>query len=425
MKIGIQTWGSTGDINPFLALAAGLAAAGHEVTLAITGTERRDFTAIGASLGFSVIEAGHVGDSVETLNASGKVLFATKDPLKQMRMIFDELFEPNAEAMYAVAQQLCADHELIIGHFIHHPLHLAAEQAGRPYLTVSLHHGTIPTRFTAPHPLPNLGQPINPWLWRLVEGAINHFLLSRVNGFRRRHGGAPLPSIRDAWESPLCNLIAVSRELCTPQPDWDDNQQVCGFFALPEAATDWQLPATLQHFLDAGEAPVYITFGSMMGLPEASAELDGMIALWSAAVKQAGCRAIIQTHWSEATAVPEDPHIHRLESAPHDRIFPHCAAIVHHGGAGTTQSATRAGCPSIVVAHIADQFFWGEQLRRLGIAPPVIKRQRLTSKRLAKAIRQVLDAPAMKQQAEIIGQRMRAENGVGSAVEIIEKRFGR
>lgn len=420
MKIGIQTWGSTGDINPFLALAAGLAAAGHQVTLAITATERRDYTALGEQLGFRVIEAGHVGESVEALNASGKVLFATRDPLKQMRMIFDELFSPNAEEMYGIARQLCADNELIIGHFIHHPLHLAAEQAGRPYVTVSLHHGTIPTRFAAPHPLPNLGSQLNPWLWRLTEGIINHFLLSRVNSFRTGHDGAPLASIRDVWESQLCNLIAVSHKLCPLQPDWGGNQHVCGFFNLPEAASSWQPPASLEQFLGAGDAPIYITFGSMMGLPEASPELDEMIALWSEAVKDAGCRAIIQTHWQHAPPVAEDDAIYRIESAAHERIFPRCAAVVHHGGAGTTQSATRAGCPSIVVAHIADQFFWGDQLRRLGIAPPVINRQRLTAKRLAKAIRQVLDEPGMKQRAERVGQAMAAENGVAKAVAIIE-----
>ncbi len=420
MKIGIQTWGSTGDVNPFIALAAGLAAAGHEVTLAITGTERREYAEIGERLGFRVVQAGFVGASVEALNSIGKRLFAMRDPLAQMRMIFNEMFDPGAEAMLAAARKLCVENELVIGHFICHPLHLAAELSGTPHFTVSLHHGAIPTRFTAPHPLPNFGPWLNPWSWKLVGKLIDRVSLPSANHLRAAYGAAPLRSIRSAWESPLCNLIAVSRELCPPYPDWGENQRVCGFFDLPEAASDWQPSHELVAFLKAGEPPVYISFGSMMGLPQSSEELDETIALWCEAVKLAGCRAIIQTHWSEAKPVDEDAHIFRLESAAHARIFPHCAAVVHHGGAGTTQSATRAGCPSVVVAHIADQFFWGDQLHRLGLAPKPLLRKRLTAAKLARALREVLDSPGMRSRAAEIGARLVGENGVAEAVRVIE-----
>ncbi len=418
-RIAIQTWGSTGDVNPFIALAAGLAKAGHQVTLAITSTERTDYSEQGKRLGFEVQQVGYIGRDVPSLNQFGKELFAEKNPLRQMRMIFDDMFTPGAEAMYQAARKLCKDHELIIGHFIAHPVQLAAEQAGRPYITVSLHHGTIPGAYTAPYPLPNLGRWLNPWLWRLVEATINRIALPSVNAFRARYDAPAVSSIRRVWESPLCNLIAVSPQLCRPQPDWQENQKVCGFFNLPDSAKDWQPPEQLAAFLAAGSAPVYITFGSMMGLAQPGEELDATIRLWLAAVKQAGCRAIIQTHWHAASAIEEDRDIYRIESAVHTAVFPLCAAVVHHGGAGTTQTAMLCGCPSVVVAHIADQFFWGDQLRLLGIAPRFIKRHQLTVHRLAKALRQVLRQPAMKTRAEEVGKALRAENGVDRAVAFI------
>lgn len=419
MKIGIQTWGSTGDTNPFIALAAGLARAGHEVTLAITCIDRRDFKPLGSQLGFRVNQS-HIGESVERLNAIGKQVFTIRDPLKQMRLIYNELFIPHETEMYEVSQKLCTENELLIGHFIHHPLHLAAELAGKPYMTVSLHHGTIPTQNSAPHPLPDLGTWLNPWLWKITEAIINTIILPTVNGFRGRHRAPPVSSIRDVWESPLCNLIAVSRQLAEPQPDWGENQQVCGFFNLPDAAQEWQVPDDLQTFLDTGPAPIYITFGSMMGLPEASEDLDETITLWSEAVRQAGCRAIIQTHWGHASPFPESDNIFRIESAAHSRIFPHCAAVMHHGGAGTTQSSLLAGCPSIVVAHIADQFFWGNELYCHGVAAKPLKRQSVTPAKLAHAIREVLASPQMKVKSETMGKAMRDENGVENAVHIIE-----
>ena len=141
-------------------------------------------------------------------------------------------------------------------------------------------------------------------------------------------------------------------------------------------------------------------------------------------VKLAGCRAIVQSHWEVAAAMPEDARIYRLTSAPHAQIYPRCAAIVHHGGAGTTQTSLLCGRPSVVVAHATDQFFWGDKLRRLGVAPAVIKRRKATPAKIAAAIRTVLGTPAMRSTAEAAGRRLQAENGVAAAVRSIEQRFG-
>lgn len=418
MRIAIQTWGSTGDTNPFIALAAALSKAGHDVTLAVATTDRKDFAAIGKQHGFKVAAVEYLGESVTELNNIGKRTFTIQDPLQQLSSILEELFNPYADRMYATAQALCATHDLMIGHFIHHVAHLAAEQAGIPYLTVALNHGLIKSKFSAPHPLPNLGPWFNPWSWRLLDVLLDRTMLPIINEFRASHGGSAVASTRSVWESPLGNLVSISPLLSKPQPDWGSNQNSCGFLNLPPGAHSAKLSDETRAFLDAGEPPVYFTYGSMMGLPEPSAELEDAIHAWEKAVSLTGCRAIMQTHWGMAQHIPQSRNIHCIETADHALLFPHCAAVVHHGGAGTTQSSLLAGRPSVIVAHIVDQHLFGAELYRMGAAARPIKRKAASAERLAQAIHQVLKKE-IKQNAVAAGNIMREEKGTEAAVRHI------
>ena len=421
MKIGIQTWGSTGDVHPLAALAGGLAGAGHEVTVAITGTERTDYGSMARRLGITIVEAGHIGEDAEQLNAIGSRIFAERDPMKQFRIMNDELFEPCVDAMYEAACGLAVENELLIGHFLCHPAQLAAERAALPYLTVTLNPSAIPSRHVAPNPFPNLGGLLNGLLWRLAGGMLDRALLPSVNRLRGDEGAPPLNDYRQAWESPVANLIAVSPQLAGRLPDWEARQHLCGFFELPDERAGWSMPEGLTEFLRAGPPPIYLTFGSMLGAPRPSAELEAGSRLLVEAVRAAGCRAVVHSHWEHVNGVAKDDAIYRIGRAPHQRIFPHCAAVLHHGGAGTTHTALRAGRPSIVVPHLLDQFYWGERLRRLGVAPPMIKRDQATVKRIAGAIRRVLDDPEMTRRAEAIAGRMAEGDGVRRAVRVIEE----
>jgi len=423
VKIAIQTWGSTGDTNPFISLAAALAKGGHDVSLALATTDRKDFTAIGKKYGFNIAAVDRLGETITELNNIGRRAFAIRDPLQQLSSICQELFNPYAERMYATAQELCAKHDLVIGHFIHHVVHLAAEQAGKPYLTVSLNHGLIKSKFSAPHPIPNLGRWINPWSWRLLDALVDRTMLPIINDFRTSHGAAEAASTRSVWESPLGNLVAVSPLLCRPQPDWGSNQKICGFLNLPPVAGTESLPKETLDFLAAGDPPVYFTYGSMMGLPEPSDELEESIRIWEKAVALAGCRAIMQTHWGMAQYCPQDGNIHCIEYADHALLFPHCAAVVHHGGAGTTQSALLAGCPSVIVSHIVDQHLFGAELLRLGVAAKPIRQETANPEKIAKAIRQVM-RKEIKQNAIAAGNILRQEKGAETARRHIEQIMG-
>ena len=190
---------------------------------------------------------------------------------------------------------------------------------------------------------------------------------------------------------------------------------ICGYwFTAPETA--WSPPAALVDFLSSGPAPIYVGFGSMVG---SNPEQTQKTVL--GAIRRAGVRAIVASGWGgiQHTALPDN--VFPIESIPHEWLFPRVAAAVHHGGAGTTAAALRAGIPSIVVPYFYDQRFWGERLHGLGVAPRPIPQSSLTSDDLAAAVRFVLDSPDMAVRSQDIAARIAREKGVDVAVEAVER----
>lgn len=419
-RIALQTWGSDGDIHPFIALAGALAARGHEVALAVTSAERKSYRSYADRLGFRLIEVGHaIGDDAE-MHALVTKMHRLRDPLAQAAFIFDALLAPGIPAIHRAAQSLCAEHDLMIGHFILHPVHGAAEQAGTPYLTLTLNHSAIPTRSSPPVGLPDLGPGLNRLGWALAMTLLERLLRPRINRWRQGCGLPPVDSFRTVWESPNGNLIAVSPQLCPERADWAARQQVCGFFPPPEVSQNGTLPPDLEAFLAAGPAPVYFTFGSMLAVPQDRETLVDSVRLMVEAAAIAGCRAIVQAPWSRIDGIDVGPAVFRVERAPHRQVFPRCLAVVHHGGAGTTQTSLLCGKPSVVVAHIVDQYFWGRELARAGVAPRLIERRGASAKKLGAALRKVIESPAMQEKARVLGRELANEDGLARAVALVE-----
>ena len=414
MKIGIQTWGSEGDVRPLLALAAGLRAAGHDVTLVVTHITNNDYADLGAEFGVSVRQAGHLSADVAKL--AGDVLAGETYILDQVKIILRDLFAPAAEDMLSEAKRLCRENELVIGHFLVHPLKTAAELSGTPHVSVFL-APLIPSSACPPPGAPHLGAGMNSLLWKIGSALTNRMFLPPINAMRRAEGlPAVRSAMRDVFLSRRLNLVATSPSLFPPPPDWDKTIQLCGAFHLPELRSQSSLTGPLLRFLDAGPPPVYMTFGSMSLGDPVVAETVSMLA---EAARLAQCRAVIQMEGKVSGAGAEHPDILFIDRAEHRLVFPRCAAVVHHGGAGTTHAASREGCPSIVVEHVTDQAFWGGVLYRAGIAPPMLHRRTVTARTLARAITTVLGSTAMQVRAAAIGERMRGENGVERAVSMV------
>lgn len=209
MRIGLQAWGSEGDIRPVIA-------------------------------------------DPEELTRIGLRIAAASNPLLQGKIITDELFTPVSSQLYDAACDLCDRCDIVVGHFVVYQLHAAAEQRRRPCASVMFAPHLVPSRDTRPQGLPRLGAWGNVLGWTLARFALNRLMLSDVNRFRMRVGVTPVGDVMcDAWMSHQLNLIGVSPTLCPPRRDWPAFHRVCGFLALP--ATDREtVPVEVEAFLDGG-----------------------------------------------------------------------------------------------------------------------------------------------------------------------------
>ncbi|MFZ6848766.1 glycosyltransferase [Undibacterium sp. RuRC25W] len=423
MKIGMQTWGSHGDIRPFLALAEGLQAAGHEVTLVITCFDSESYANVASEHGVRIQLVASPVIAVEEGERIAEMVYRTRDPMKQVATILKVCFEPAEDAMFIASQQLCQDNDLLIGHYFMHPLQIAAEKVQKPYVSVVLANIVVPSAYSNPLGINALGQWGHKLIWWLTKFSVHRAIQRYPNRLRRQLNMQPTRDVMtDIWMSKDLTLQAVSAQFCPRQPDWPSSVKVCGFLDTPNLSMEGTIPAELSTFLGLGEAPVYITFGSWM--PRDLINQTATLHLLTQAAKQAGCRAIIQSATWKECGLRSDEDVFYISTAPHHLIFPHCRAIVHHGGAGTTQSATLAGKPSIIVAHISEQEYWGRELRRIGIAGKLSKRRNLSVRILANQLRYVMDHPALTTTAVGIAAAMKQENGVAEAVKLIQQRFG-
>lgn len=241
--------------------------------------------------------------------------------------------------------------------------------------------------------------------WQLMRPALN--------GIVRPALGLPAYPWHGPDRSAQRVVYGYSEHLCPRPPDWPDRAQVSGFWQLPQP--QWQPPAALEAFLQAGPPPLYIGFGSMI-----SSDAAQLTATVKAAVRLTGQRALLASGWG-GLAAGEDAsddaeRFFQLEQAPHDWLFPRVSVAVHHGGAGTTGAALAAGIPSVVLPFGYDQPFWAHCLAQRGVAPPALARVGLQPETLADAIGQA-SAPGMRAAARALGQRIRQEDGISRAVD--------
>ena len=419
VRIGIQTWGSEGDIRPFVALGAALAKRRHQVELLYTEIGERRYDNVAASLGFTAraIASPVIADPARLFEI-GLTVINTRNQLQQGLIISRGLLEPIVEPAFEAGLELARRSDVFIHHFILHPARAAADISGTPHVTVTFAHMLTPSRYLHPPETPSLGEWANAIEWKLAAFALNRTLLRDVNRFRNRVG---LPRIgdlmHDGWPSHRLNLLASSPAFLDSRPaDWPVWHQMCGFLELPSHEHE-TLPRDVERFLDAGAAPVFMGFGSLM--PAEGHHLEETVRTFEEAARIAGCRAIIHAEISK----PSTDRILFVRRTPHKVLFPRCAAIVHHCGAGTTHTTLRAGAPSIAVPHVSDQFAWAGELHRLGAAPGMLRRTQWNARKLASRISEVVGNARMKEAAMAMSARMQDDNGPETAADLIESAF--
>lgn len=417
-KILILTYGTRGDVEPFLALAIGLRDAGYRVSLATAARfeswiRDHDIDAIALS-----------DRSLDQMDSpDGHLLIEGKSPLWQriaagIRMyrgagdFLPELNTQSWDAYQRVKPDLILFHPKMMG-----APHIAAG-TGTPAMMGLLQPMVVPTQAFPPTGMPNLPLPgWNRFSYRLV-GLSYGTMGKPVNDLRRRVLG--LPPVRgwrmlfpeDAGTIPV--LHAISPTVLPPPEDWPDHAHVTGYWMLADAAQDYRPPEELARFLDAGPAPVYVGFGSMV-----SEDPTTLARLVAKALRKAGVRGVIGAGWA-GLEMPASDDLIVIPPVPHRWLFPRMAAVVHHGGAGTTAQGFMAGVPCVICPFFGDQPGWAARSVALGVGAPPVPRKAMTASKLARSVRQAVTDPELQRNARTLGEAIASEDGIAKAVRLID-----
>ncbi len=391
MSIAVTAMGSEGDVRPFVALAKALRARGHDAYL--VAAERFRVRAERAGVPFRPTGQKWDEASYRALMAS---VLAETSPMKQIRAFVEagatELTDSATGVLEATrGATLIVQHAGDVNAFAASIVH------GIPRVTGTLAPGLLPGGFL-------------PWMTRTMTPMLTDAPFQKVLAAA---GVPPRKKIViETAESSLLNLVAISPHVLPPHAAWKGRFESTGYWFLDEPS--FEPSPELRAFVDAGEAPIVIGFGSMMDLDaRVRTRIDAVVE----AVIASGRRAVIQA--------PDDVRSTRTSDAvfftgyaPHDWLFARSAGVVHHGGAGTCAAAIRAGVPSCVVFVFGDQPEWGKRLKALGIGTEPIAMKDLDAASLAKRL-SALDSP-MRAKARELGTKVRAEDGLLRACERIE-----
>ena len=412
-SITIVAAGSRGDVQPYVALGAGLQRAGYPVGVLTS----QDFQPLVTAHGLAFHDLGGnmqaVTQGMQHLLEQGNFLKI----LSRMQGAAQEL------ALQSVKNGLpaCQGSQLIIsglgGLFVGLAL---AEKLGLPLIQAYLYP------FTPTREFPGVLTPLPQWRLTAWANPLSHRLGQQMmwqatrladNKARREVLGLlPGPVFGPFSSTPAAPVIYGYSPQVIPRPgDWGDNQQVTGYWFLDPPA-GWQPPPALADFLQAGPPPVFVGFGSM-----GSQKPEQTTALILQALAQTGQRGVLLSDWNgfRTEALPESVFL--TGPVPYAWLFPQMTAVVHHGGAGTTAAGLAAGVPSILAPFMGDQPFWAQRVHQLGVGPKPIPRRRLTVEHLSAAIHIAVTDDTMRAAAARLGERIREEDGVARAVAVIQQ----
>jgi sterol 3beta-glucosyltransferase len=414
MHITILTVGSRGDVQPYLALGRGLKAAGHHVRFATERIYQDWVESEGLEYAFLT------GDSKARHAQEAWLSFVYETRNSAIWSIYRcnrEFVAPVLRSLLDSAWAACQGTEVIISMpSVFGGSHIA-EKLGIPCFSMWTSAITPTSEF--PHSWSRwrhqrwLGGALNQ-LSYLIAGALYGLtLVPTINQWRKDTLNLP----PGGNSQPIPMLYVFSPSVVPPPPDWDENVHVTGYWFL-DATTPFDPPDDLVNFIADGAPPLYLGFGSTADRhPEKTLQIaiDAVIA--------SGHRAVLETGWAPIGDLDLPPQIFRLtEAVPHTWLFPQMAALVHHGGTGTIAQGLRYGkATAIFYQKFIDYYFWAQRVAELGVGTPPICLEDLTVERLANAIETVMSDRQMQQRAAQLGQKIRAEDGVARAIDIIHQ----
>ncbi|TGO38548.1 hypothetical protein BHYA_0072g00110 [Botrytis hyacinthi] len=419
LNIVIQVVGSRGDVQPFIALGNELQLAGHRVRIATHDVFEKfvrdsgiEFYAIGGDptelMAYMVKNPG-IFPKISTL-ASGEISKKRKMISAMLEGCWRSCIEPDSKTgVPFIAEAIIANPPSFA--------HIHCAQA----LGIPVHlMFTMPWSATRsfPHPLANIQstetdpKTTNYLSYGLVDTMTWQGLGDVINHWRKRSldlEAVPLmagPHLASSLDIPF--TYCWSPALVPKPQDWPPYIDVCGFFFRPPPS--YNPDATISGFLQAGPKPIYIGFGSIV-----MEDPKTMTATIMAAVQNCGVRAIVSKGWSKLGQEVQSENVLFIDDCPHEWLFKHVSAVIHHGGAGTTACGLLNGRPTAIVPFFGDQPFWGNMVAAAGAGPAPIEHKSLNVNTLSNAIKFLL-SPNVVTAAQTLASRIQHENGVKEAV---------
>ncbi|MGD9363735.1 MAG: glycosyltransferase [Desulfobacterales bacterium] len=415
-RIALTTFGSLGDLNPFIALARGLQARGHQPIIATSAYYRNVVQAAG--IPFHAIQPD--------LDPQDKsLLHRAMHPRRGTEVIIRKIVFPVICETYADLNNVLQNADTLVTHSMSYAGHIAAEKHGLPWISLVL----SPIAFLSAYDMPVLPGVVVPSLPGKVGLFVNRLFIKIVKTGTRRWC-LPVNRLRaelnlasgkhplfEGQYSPELVLAMFSNVLARSHPDWPPQSRITGYGFYDEAGGHCDLPPQLRRFLNTGAPPIVFALGS--AAVHTAGNFYRMAVETAVQLKKRAVLVVGQdTDNLPRSGLPQD--VVSIDYAPYSKLFPEAAAIVHQGGIGTTGQALQAGKPTLVVPFAHDQPDNARRIERLGISQ-TLPFKRCSVRGMVRAIQVLMENQSFSARAAMIGQKVRAEDGVTDACIAIEE----
>jgi sterol 3beta-glucosyltransferase len=417
--VTIFAFGSAGDTRPMAAVGKGLVERGYDVRMLTAA--RYGAMVKAAGIEHTVLDF----DPMDVVSSDeGQALLASRNPISLVRGV-RRIVSPLAEHMFSQALATAKGSDAILAPATFFAGANVAEHLGIPHALLHLQPGEPSS--TVANPLVGAGRPrgalinrasytvLEQLTWQVFRPMINTFRTGTL-GLPKIPPSGPFRMLRKAGVPVFCGYSAA---VVPRPPDWADNVHLTGYWFLDETdpadgSGQSVVDPELAQFVAGGPPPVYVGFGSMV--PKDPAAVRRTVA---DALALAGVRGVLLGPHDEPS-VRIDESLLQVSSAPHNWLFPRCAAVVHHGGAGTTAAGMRAGAPTVICPFFSDQPFWAARIAALGAGPQPLPIRELTAEGLAARITTAVTDQGMRARTRSIAAQIATEDGVGTTARLVE-----
>ena len=407
LRVVIATVGSRGDVQPTLAIAQALLARGHSPMIAAPP----NFADWVQGLGY---EFAPLGTDTQEMLAQNQGLM-TGNPLRMLReMIRYCKVQPDLQThqLSQICERADAMVHCSLASFIAPSV---AENLGLPSLGVLFTTCVVPSSDHPPATIPWQGLPwwVNELLWFTDRFLVNLLMRRSLNRARAAIGLSPLADLRTHLLIEHPPVLAVDEMIFPPDSRWEGRYPYANFLFFDDPEL---MDPALDAWLNEGEPPVFVGFGSMSGKGT-----DHIASLIVEAVSATGRRCLVGSGWAgfNTGSIPAGWRV--VGQTPHALLFPRVAVVVHHGGSGTTAQALRAGVPQVVLPLILDQFHQAQRLYLAGLAPRPVPMEKISARGLTLAIQTALSVPNGPRQQ--VATRLVSSRGAAQIVQRVEALF--